>query len=276
MTSEDLSAAVRPKVQASWNLHAQLPKNMDFFVMLSSSAGIGGSRGQANYAAGNTYQDALANYRASKNLPATSIDVGMILGVGFVAENLEAIDNLKNWGFVGIREEEFHIILASAITGYAKGETPIPNQIITGLGTGGMIKQSGIQEEPFWFSDTKFAHMRLVDTHQLIANVNDSSAQLQNLLGEVTSLTAASEVICEALTTKLAKSMMMPVEDIDSSKPANAYGVDSLVAVEIRNWIFREVKADVSVFDILSNVPLATLSSKIALQSKMVSTAVLE
>ncbi|MCJ1392471.1 hypothetical protein MMC18_005338 [Xylographa bjoerkii] len=275
MTCEDWMAAIRPKVQGSWNLHAHLPQDMDFFVMLSSSAGIGGSRGQGNYAAGNTYQDALAHHRDSNGLAATTLDVGMILGVGFVAENLDAIDNLKNWGFMGIREEEFLAILASAITGYAKGEMPIPHQIITGLGTGGMIKQSGMEEEPFWFQDTKFAHMRLIDTQQIATDASESTAQLQNVLSEVTSLAAATDIICEALVAKLARSMMMPVEDLDVAKPANSYGVDSLVAVELRNWVFREVKADVSVFDILSSIPLAVLSAKIAAKSKIIPSVVL-
>ena len=52
MTHEQYMAAVRPKVQGSWNLHNHLPKDMDFFVLLSSSAGVAGSRGQGNYAAG--------------------------------------------------------------------------------------------------------------------------------------------------------------------------------------------------------------------------------
>lgn len=52
MTHSQYMAAVRPKVQGSWNLHKLLPDDLDFFVMLSSSAGIAGSRGQGNYAAG--------------------------------------------------------------------------------------------------------------------------------------------------------------------------------------------------------------------------------
>ena len=50
--------AIRPKVNGSWNLHQYLPKDLDFFVMLSSSAGIAGARGQGNYAAG-VYNDSL-------------------------------------------------------------------------------------------------------------------------------------------------------------------------------------------------------------------------
>jgi hypothetical protein len=50
---------------AAWNLHHCLPRDMDFFILLSSVAGLVGNRGQANYAAGNTFQDALASHRVS-------------------------------------------------------------------------------------------------------------------------------------------------------------------------------------------------------------------
>ena len=52
MTTEDWNSSLRPKVQATRNLHQLLPEDMDFFVCLSSVAGIIGSRGQANYNAG--------------------------------------------------------------------------------------------------------------------------------------------------------------------------------------------------------------------------------
>src|SRR5277367_6666966 len=152
MTAESMSAALRPKVNGSWNLHTLLPNDMDFFVMLSSSAGIVGARGQGNYSAGNTYQDALAHYRASMNLPAAAIDLGMMLGVGYVAESSSStnepkqtsvVANLKNLGLVGIREEEFLAILAAAIKDFGKAGTNIPCQVITGLSTGGMMRQNG-------------------------------------------------------------------------------------------------------------------------------------
>jgi hypothetical protein len=50
--------------------------------------------------------------------------------------------------------------------------------------------------------------------------------------------------------------------------------VDSLVAVEIRAWVFKSVKSDVSVFDILSNTPLVELARHIASKSTLVSAAV--
>lgn len=283
MTSEGFSAAVRPKVNGSWNLHTLLPKDMDFFVMLSSSAGIVGARGQGNYSAGNTYQDALAHFRVSQNLPASTIDLGMILGVGYVAENSSETNasqqssvtaNLKNLGLVGIREEEFLAILAAAITAFGKPDSNIPCQVITGLSTGGMMRQNGAPEYPYWFSDARFSHIRLMDTQTSQKETKSSGPQLQRLLSEVTSVAAAATIICEAIAARLAKSLRVPLEDLDPSKPVNAYGVDSLIAVELRNFIFREIKADMSIFDILGSIPLAMLSSKIAASSTLVQGAV--
>jgi hypothetical protein len=52
MTVEEFHAAVRPKVQVTRNLHDLLPKDLDFFICMSSIGGIVGSRGQGNYNAG--------------------------------------------------------------------------------------------------------------------------------------------------------------------------------------------------------------------------------
>jgi hypothetical protein len=53
-----------------------------------------------------------------------------------------------------------------------------------------------------------------------------------------------------------------------TEQTTNSSTVDSLKAVEVRNWLFREAKADVSVFEILSPTPLNVLSTKIAAKSK--------
>ena len=52
MTHQQWEGCIKPKVHGSWNLHEHLPIDMDFFVCLSSAAGVAGSLGQGNYAAG--------------------------------------------------------------------------------------------------------------------------------------------------------------------------------------------------------------------------------
>lgn len=44
---------------------------------------------------------------------------------------------------------------------------------------------------------------------------------------------------------------MIALHDIDTASPTSQYGVDSLVAVELRDWILREIEADIPVFEIL-------------------------
>lgn len=98
MAFNDWVESIQPNVQGSWNLHAALLAPMDFFIMLSSVCGVFGNGGQSNYAAGNTFQDALAEYRRSHSEKAVALDLGIILSEGFVAENKQIMDRLKRVG----------------------------------------------------------------------------------------------------------------------------------------------------------------------------------
>ena len=55
----------------------------------------------------------------------------------------------------------------------------------------------------------------------------------------------------------------MQPEEFDTSRALTAYGTDSLVAVEVKNWIAREVKVAVSVFDVLQGASIERLVEKI-------------
>ncbi|KAK1961856.1 KR-domain-containing protein [Colletotrichum sublineola] len=229
-----------------------LPKDLDFFICLSSVGGIVGSRGQGNYNAGNTYQDALMHNRRAHGLKGTSINVGVVLGIGITAERGEILTYLKSGAMIGVREKGLLTAVQAAMA------DELPSQSVVGLSTGGLLKQNG-HDEPYWFEDGRFAHLRIYDTQSFAVVHEDTTAELQAALAAATSLAEASELVCGALMRKLAKAMLIEIEDLDASRPANAYG---------------DVKSDVSVFDILSNAPVSQLAENIAAKSQLVSASV--
>jgi acyl carrier protein len=87
------------KVEGAWNLHAlTATRSLDFFVLFSSVTGLLGSPGQANYAAGNAFLDALAHLRRAQGRPALSINWGPWSTVGLAAAQANRGDRLASRG----------------------------------------------------------------------------------------------------------------------------------------------------------------------------------
>jgi acyl transferase domain-containing protein len=110
LSEAQVDAVMRPKADAAWHLHT-LTRHFDLsaFVLFSSVAGVLGTAGQANYAAANSFLDALACHRRSRGLPATSLAWGLwrLPGGGMGASLGQAdLDRLKRAGIRPISAEE--------------------------------------------------------------------------------------------------------------------------------------------------------------------------
>lgn len=273
MSLESFNRGLRPKVHGSWNLHeVTLGQPLDIFVMLSSSVGIVGNSGQANYAAGNAYEDALAEHLRTLGRPATSIDLGLMLDIGLVAEEKNGMKrrNLERKGFVGMKEDEFLAILELAIQGLHQKDRAA--QIITGIKTKSPSDEQESEpavDKPSWMSSPIFSHLSKLDVRS--SSTNKQGAQsIQTRLEASESMNEAVSIVLDAITVKLSRSLMIDVVELDPSRPTSTFGIDSLIAVELRNWFQKEMKAEIPVFEILQANSLQTLAYKVTEKSSLV------
>ncbi|KAK2600653.1 hypothetical protein N8I77_010173 [Diaporthe amygdali] len=272
MTLDEWNDAVRPKADASWNLHNVLGRDLGFFIILSSTVGITGGPEQANYAAGNTFQDALARHLAARGAHAVSLDLPIIRGVGYVEERPELLDHLRSVGWAFMEENEFHATLDFHCRPVDGSVPLIRSQVLPRFWLPQQTATAG-HELPAWRLDPLFSHLAVSSSTAATAESttdNKKSINHTALLTAAKSPEEAEAVVLEALLLKLSRVLSVDVSNLDAGKPLHAYGVDSLVAVELRSWIAKELKAEVSVFDMTNASSISQVATTATEKSKLV------
>ena len=257
MTLACYQEALRPKVQGTINLHHQLSStSLDFFILLSSCAGVIGNDGQANYASACTFQDAFARHCTRLGMPIRSLDLGMIEGAGYVSQNLNALRFLTAQGFQPVTLPEFFSLLDYAIT--QPVQSIDDSQLIIGL--------TSPEREilPQNLLDAKFTYLRASRNRATAAQATTAAPSLKSSIQDASSFTEAQHLVTMAIMSQVSK--VLATEDIDASKSISAYGGDSLTAVELRSW-FSKLNASIGIMEILSNKSIETLAKETLLRS---------
>lgn len=270
----DWTQPMRPKIQGTLNLHRYFSPSrpLDFFIICSSISGIFGYPGQTQYAAANTFQDALARHRRDLGLKAVAVDLGIMRDVGILAEQ-GTTGKLADWeAILGIREKPFHALMKSLINSEWKGDS-YPAQVCTGLGTADVMARFGL-ERPEHFGDPRFGPLNVLSiTSSSSSSDQDASSAASSPSARLAAASSAEEavsIITDALVHKTAEILQMPLSEVDPGRPMYRYGVDSLVALEVRNWIARELQANMALLEILAAEPMKVFAEKIAEKSKLV------
>lgn len=281
MTFADYVSVIESKVQGAWNLHhATSAREMDFFVAISSTAGIVGNRGQAAYAAANTFLDSFVQYRLSQGLPAVSLDLTAVADAGYLAEAGSgesdgadrAAEVARNLGAEStMYEAEVLALLSAAIEGRTSG---CNHQVVTGVRI-----PPDRTKLPFWTTDAKFKHLRQAAEAQIkqkedeegssSANGGAASLSFNAMLKNAQNAAEAEDVICRGLVHKIAALLMLEESDLDVTRSLSHYPLDSLVAIEIRNFLTREFEANLQVLELLSSGSIQFLSRAVCSKSKL-------
>ncbi|KAM3502816.1 hypothetical protein MY11210_008941 [Beauveria gryllotalpidicola] len=257
MSFADFEAVVGAKWSGTWNLHhALLDSKLDFFTMLSSLTGVVGNRGQAAYAAANTFLDAFAQYRNTLGMPAVSIALTPVLDVGYLADNPDRQTQvLRNVGNITLREEEVLGLVEASIDG--RMAELCGSQCIIGLDF------SSSPCMPYYASDARFSHIRAaLDA----ADTRDDEARLGKTPGladqvrQAASSLVVLDIVTRAVQHRLCVILMLRSEEVDAAHSVTSHGLDSLNAIELRNWIRKELFAPLQVLEVLSSGSLRNLA----------------
>ncbi|KJZ72156.1 hypothetical protein HIM_08421 [Hirsutella minnesotensis 3608] len=275
MTAAEWHAALVPKVHGSWNLHTTLPLGMDFFIMLSSAVCIFGNIGQANYAAGNSFQDALARYRAGLGERAVAINLGMVLGEGWVAERKHVQHRVMQLDHVlPMSQADLFAILDYYCHPQAPPQSSKASQIITGLQLPALALAAG-RQVPDCLMRLLFRAMFQVipvdnpqATTASTTAARDTDQDFAAVFHAAPTLVATGEAVAEALKRKLCKILDLDEKLKSVNDSIGMFGVDSLIALEIRNWLSKTANVDLAVYEMLGDVKLIETGIMVAKRSE--------
>ncbi len=215
LTPQRLADVLRPKVDAAWHLH-ELAGEVSAFVLFSSVAGTFGGAGQANYAAGNAFLDALAAHRRALGLPGVSLAWGLwSAGMGDVLGDAET-RRLAGAGVVPIESAHGLELLDAAVSTSDAALVPVRLDLAA-------VRERG---------DVPWVLRGLVRTPKRRRVVVESAVDRLTGLTGAKRAAVLQDIVCEQVAQVLGHS---GVDAIDSSLAFKDMGFDSLTAVELRN-----------------------------------------
>ena len=274
MSFQDWTVPMLPKIQGTWNLHNASVRNrhnLDFFVLFSSLYGTVGLPGQANYNAANTFLDAFASFRAGLGLAASTIDIGPVEDVGYVAQNRQLLEKAKSTAAYTVREAELlrSLELAVLLRPVGREHDGPPSLIGVNNFVLGLCAPSGGSGRTIWRSDRRMAAYH----NAAQSTTESSSAAGGDLLSFLTSaredpalLRAPEqrEFLAIEIGKKMCDLLARPESDLDIARPMSDLGMDSLVAIEMRSWWRKVFKVDITVLELLGLVTLQALGNHAA------------
>jgi acyl transferase domain-containing protein/acyl-CoA synthetase (AMP-forming)/AMP-acid ligase II/acyl carrier protein len=253
-TRDRVWKVLSPKLLGGWHLHALTAgRKLDFFALFSSAAALLGSPGQSNYAAANAALDGLAAFRRARGLPAVSINWGPWAGTGMASRDGK-VDRLSHAGMGSIDSgrglELFGRLLASPAA-----------QI-------GVIPAD-------WAAFRRMAGGRLPPFLAALAGVNDEASAIDTPAVHVPSaLNRAAldgvppddwqPILVGQLREQAARVLRLAAAALDVEQPLNNVGIDSLMAIELKNRIEADLGVTVPMVKFLEGPSVRDLAGYVA------------
>ena len=249
MTKEDLMGDLRSKVLGGWNLHNQFKdESLDFFTLFSSAAAVLNSPLLSGYSAANTFLDSLAHYRQAKGLCALSVNWGYWeagMAVRDIAEDKEE-NSYKGMGsfspqqgleIMGLLLNKNNAQVCVMPVNWEEwleyhpgaGKSPMLNYFTDAVG-------SNLSEAEVEFED------------ESAEEAQSDEVEADGVRGELLALEGEERepFMVVYLQEQIAKVLKKSPDDIEPDKPFGNMGLDSLMALELRNRLEADLDLQLS------------------------------
>lgn len=253
LDNERFTAAMRPKVNGAWNLHTlTLSKPLDFFVLFSSAASILGSAGQGNYVSANAFLDALSHYRRSVGLPSLTINWGR-----WAEASLEARPDLKEHlflrGMCTIAPEQALLALEQLL------QQDSPQVVVMSVDWPQVLRSYPTDIKPALLSHLSIDRIGISQSEGLLRR--DGGIDRERILA-LDSQQRQSKLESH-LQNLVAGVLRLAPSQVDLHQPLNTLGLDSLMAIEIKNAIQTGMGVVLPLVSLLKEPTVTQLATKV-------------
>ncbi|KAH7558493.1 hypothetical protein BM1_04630 [Bipolaris maydis] len=268
-TAKTWAESLSAKVEGTINLSESSFPDLDFFILLSSIDGIAGAPALSGYCASNTFLDAFARSLAHSGRPAISIDVGVTASEGVVAESEHVAVLHRRLGLRQYTVDEFLAIVNFAMTNCLAGK-PKNAQIICGIKH--EVMDSSHEDTSQRYRDPKFLHIytSTFDHRHQTSGGRENISDIQAALQTVKTPEMAKGLTWRALRAKVAQLLVLSEKELHPARSVASYGMDSLVSVELQNWMSKFLSAQISSTELMSSRNMVELAEEVAKRSCLV------
>jgi acyl transferase domain-containing protein/NADPH:quinone reductase-like Zn-dependent oxidoreductase/surfactin synthase thioesterase subunit/SAM-dependent methyltransferase len=252
ITAERYMRVFKPKAVGCWHLHeATRSMPLEHFVCYSSISAIYGNPGQVSYVGANSFLDNFASYRRSLGLPAMTINWGVIGDVGFVARSGNVGGLLYKQGWKAFSLQQALDVL----------EQMLLNNPVQRVATDSDWEMIG-SFFPHSANSSRFGHLVREKVQGGGAGAGAGDGALRAMLLEAKP-EEKTGLLLTPLKDTFARVIGTTADKVNTGEPVTKYGLDSLMANQIRNWIQSTLSVDYSMMRIMRGPTMEEMAGQI-------------